>query len=403
MANTNQVIDVVNFNADASCLSNERWIKALEGGVDSDFNRWLSLYVDNAKKVVIGFPGATVADIATFNPACLDTINAHPDVFEVILRPFAHDIGLLRTPAGFRLNLDLGLQTIRNEFTAIQPYYLPPEFMCNSSHISELVSRGVRGVFLYPARFDDAIAARIPIGPFMLKGLLGKEILTLPIDHASSEAYLESIHTYSADSWNQQLQRTEIRSMFAWRDGESTFLLPDTIDREATWLRNESGGIERCFISDMDFSDSVTDKEERKLEGAGIYTYPIHSFAAWVQEMKMYWYISKVEKIEEELPQLDDFQRYVWLQLINSDILSAVEKRPPVIEIKMDPNDNQLESYTIERLPKEYAGEAFVHLLTHVDDDAVIAHYRQSDEPHMKLLRARVAYLENLSSPSDGP
>ena len=156
MVNINQVVDVVNFNADASCLSHELWIEALEGGVDSDFHRWLSLYVDHNKKVVIGFPGATIADIATFNPACLDYINAHPDVFEIILRPFAHDISLLRSPAGFRLNLDLGIQTIRNEFTKVQSYYLPPEFMCNSSHISELVSRGVHGVFLYPARFDDA-------------------------------------------------------------------------------------------------------------------------------------------------------------------------------------------------------------------------------------------------------
>ena len=116
----------------------------------------------------------------------------------------------------------------------------------------------------------------------------------------------------------------------------------------------------------------------------------------------MYWYISKVERIEEALPQLDDLQRHVWLQLINSDILSAVEKRSPLIQIKMDPHDSQLESYTIQRQPKEYAGEAYVHLLTHVDDAAVIAHYEQSDEACMKLLRARVAYLETLPEPSVG-
>ena len=39
------LVDVVNFNADASCLDSARWLQALTGGAESEFCRWLNLYV----------------------------------------------------------------------------------------------------------------------------------------------------------------------------------------------------------------------------------------------------------------------------------------------------------------------------------------------------------------------
>lgn len=395
----NKVVDVVNFNADASCLSNQSWLGALAGGTESIFYRWLKLYVENHKKVVIGFTGATVADIDRFNPDCLTLVNKYPDVFEIILRPFAHDISLLRSAAGFRLNLDLGIQTIRQAFQQVQPFYLPPEFMCNSSHIAELVFRGIEGVFLYPARFDDVTADRIPRQPFTLKGLMGTKICTLPIDESSSQAYLEAIHTYSADTWNQQVLRSDDRSMFVWRDGESAFLLPDTVNRESAWLVSESDRIQRCFLSELDLAPETPERNDNL--GTRIQTYPIHSFAAWIQEMKMYWFISKVERIEEGLQLMDDFQQHLWLQVINSDILSAVEKRSPIIQIKTDAASSKLKSFTIQRQPKEYAGEEFFNMLTRANEPEILAHYQHSDEPHMQLLRERMAYLESLTSSSE--
>ena len=77
------LVDVVNFNADASCLSSTEWLKILDGGSNSKLCRWLQLYVRHQKKVVLGFPGATIADIAQNNPEGIDLINQHENIFEI--------------------------------------------------------------------------------------------------------------------------------------------------------------------------------------------------------------------------------------------------------------------------------------------------------------------------------
>src|SRR5262245_34947643 len=110
------LVDIVNFNADASCLASARWLQALEGKKESELCLWLSAYIQNNKKTSLGFTGATLADIIEFNPEALDLIRRHPELFEIILRPFAHDIGLLRSIEGFRLNFDLGAQICADTF-----------------------------------------------------------------------------------------------------------------------------------------------------------------------------------------------------------------------------------------------------------------------------------------------
>lgn len=103
-----KIVDIVNFNADASCLSSADWLKYLSGGKNSIFFQWLSLYVHYKKKLVLGFPGATIADIKTFNPEAIELINQNTDIFEIIPRPFAHDIGLLRSSEAFIWNVKAG-------------------------------------------------------------------------------------------------------------------------------------------------------------------------------------------------------------------------------------------------------------------------------------------------------
>ena len=44
------LVDVVNFNADASCLSSRKWLLCLEGGENSLVYKWLKGYVDNKRK-----------------------------------------------------------------------------------------------------------------------------------------------------------------------------------------------------------------------------------------------------------------------------------------------------------------------------------------------------------------
>ena len=45
------ICDVVNFNADASCLEYNEWLKIIRGGKKSIFCKWLQLYVKNKRKV----------------------------------------------------------------------------------------------------------------------------------------------------------------------------------------------------------------------------------------------------------------------------------------------------------------------------------------------------------------
>ena len=116
-----------------------------------------------------------------------------------------------------------------------------------------------------------------------------------------------------------------VKLPYSWRDGESAFLLPDTVNREAAWLSGESQHIVRYHLGDHagdDIEHPYVIRDDRYID-----SYPVHSFSAWIKEMKMYWFIQRLQKIEEELSSIDAFRRHVWLQAINSDILSVAEKR----------------------------------------------------------------------------
>ncbi len=121
---TKTVVDIVNFNADASCLSSSIWLDALQGGTTSKICQWLELFVKNNKKVSLGFTGSTLADIKKFNPDAINIINEKKDIFEIILRPWSHDISLYRTDSLFIYNVELGIRTIKSEFDSVSNFYL---------------------------------------------------------------------------------------------------------------------------------------------------------------------------------------------------------------------------------------------------------------------------------------
>ena len=73
----------------------------------------------NAQRLAM--TAGAIADIATFNPEVIALVNAHPDAFEVVLRPFAHDVALLRTPHGFTENFRLGRRVNEREFINVVP------------------------------------------------------------------------------------------------------------------------------------------------------------------------------------------------------------------------------------------------------------------------------------------
>lgn len=70
-----QLVDIINLNADASCLSSKRWLTALSGGKESELFLILNAYVEHDLKVNIGIIGSTLAEIEELNPECIDLIN----------------------------------------------------------------------------------------------------------------------------------------------------------------------------------------------------------------------------------------------------------------------------------------------------------------------------------------
>lgn len=385
------LVDVVNFNADASCLSSERWLNVLTGSKPSKLYRWLELYVKFEKKVALGFTGATVADISRFNPECINLINEHMDIFEIIWRPFAHDIALLRTPTGFSENAKLGWEVLNKEFKNVRSYFLPPEFMITNEQITLLCENGGEGVFINPERFSTEIQQRIPQTPYQVRGVRGCELNCIPFCSFLTESYLSSIYKYDCRQWNCDLNESPLTTVFSWRDGETVFFIPDGIEREGYWLDHEDSMIRRQFLEEV--TDSSFSSKQN-LNSAYYRSYPVHSFSAWMRELRMLGFLQRVRHIEERLHNLTTPQKLIWFQVINSDILSAVEKEAPLVRMKPDPESRYYFDYQIQRSERGFEGEDYLLILEQLENDKRVEIYlRESQESHIRKLRARMEYL----------
>ena len=179
--------------------------------------------------------------------------------------------------------------------------------------------------------------------------------------------------------WDQFLQDNPDNVIFSWRDGESFLLIPDGLSREECWLKGESDNFNRRKLQSLEISyeDScLYDQQYYK-------SYPIHSFSAWVKEMKMMWYVDRIRMIENNFSKLSDFQKTLFLQLINSDILSSVEKISPKIKLDVE---GVIEDFIIYRSERGFEGENYLKL---VDEPK----YSNDRAPHIKKLIARHEYL----------
>ena len=391
-----RVVDVVNFNADASCLPAAAWLGMLNGGTRSQLCQWLGLYVRRRQKVVLGFVGSAIADMAVFNPEAIKLVNDHPEIFEVLLRPFAHDIALLRSTHGFATNLLLGILTISREFKKVVDYFLPPEFMLTSSQVAQLASRGVKGTFINSARFKGELQGRIPNAPYVLEGVLGARLNCISFCGELTDAYLQSIHFYGGEAWNEALQqKTGGGVNYSWRDGESCFLLPDSIEREAAWLGDEARSIERRHLSEEIAVSNFSGIQEHAKPFS---SYPTHSFSAWFKENRMLGFLGHVQRFESRLDEMSIDARTIWLQVINSDILSAVEKDSPTIMLReIGRNEDSGMPFTIWRTERGFEGEDFLVRLERLMEQGDMTFLADADfRPHIMKLKARADYLRQL-------
>jgi hypothetical protein len=397
-----RLVDVVNFNADASCLAAGEWLAILDGGRRSRLCSWLDIYVALRRPVVLGFVGGAIADMATFNPEAIALINANRDVIEPVLRPFSHDIGLLRSTHGFHLNMSLGRAVARREFSHVNEFFLPPEFMLTNSQVKTLADAGVAGIFLNATRFKEETRHRIPDVPFMLEGVLDSRIPCIPFHGALTKAYLDALHNFDVTPWTEAVRSAHESPVFTWRDGESCFLVPDGINRERVWLTAEPPDIKREILSTA-LSDLKFESHDYRSSDAPP-SYPVHSFSAWFKEFRMLGFLGRLERIEQRLHSLSRDLLVVWLQAINSDILSAVEKDSPVVSLVPQIGSGAAKSrFTVWRSERGFEGEDYLALLeAAIDEPARLSHISTSSKPHLRKLRARIEYVRRIA-PEEWP
>ena len=379
---TKTVVDIVNFNADASCLSSSIWLDALQGGTTSKICQWLELFVRNNKKVSLGFTGSTLADIKKFNPDAINIINEKKDIFEIILRPWSHDISLYRTDSLFIYNVELGIRTIKSEFESVSNYYLAPEFMITSRQIELISKMGIDAIFINPDRYQNEIKRRIIPTPHIVYGTSESTIKCITIHGSTTQKYLSSCQLNDPKIWDKFIIDFPDDLIFSWRDGESFLLIPDGLSREESLLQGESENINRKKLHSVEIN-----YEDSSLYDRSYYkSYPIHSFTAWIKEMKMMWYVDRIRKIENNFSKLSDLQITLLLQLINSDILASVEKISPKIKLNIK---GSIEDFIIYRSERGFEGEDYLQL---IDDP----NFRNDSAPHIKKLIARHEYLTSM-------
>jgi len=380
---TKTVVDIVNFNADASCLSSSIWLDALQGGTNSKICQWLELFVRNNKKVSLGFTGSTLADIKKFNPDAINIINEKKDIFEIILRPWSHDISLYRTDSLFIFNVELGIRTIKSEFESVSNFYLAPEFMITSRQVELISKMAIEAIFINPDRYQNDIKRRIIPTPHIVYGTSESTIKCIAIHGRTTQKYLSSCQLNDPKIWDKFIQDFPDDLIFSWRDGESFLLIPDGLSREEYLLQGESDNINRNKLQSLEIN-----YEDSSLYDRSFYkSYPIHSFTAWIKEMKMMWYVDRIRKIENNFSKLSDLQITLLLQLINSDILASVEKISPKIKLKIK---GVIEDFIIYRSERGFEGEDYLQL---IDDP----NFRNDSAPHIKKLIARHEYLKAMN------
>jgi len=380
---TKTVVDIVNFNADASCLSSSIWLDALQGGTNSKICQWLELFVRNNKKVSLGFTGSTLADIKKFNPDAINIINEKKDIFEIILRPWSHDVSLYRTDSLFIYNVELGIRTIKSEFESVSNYYLAPEFMITSRQVELISKMAIEAIFINPDRYQNDIKRRIIPTPHIVYGTSESTIKCIAIHGRTTQKYLSSCQLNDPKIWDKFIQDFPDDLIFSWRDGESFLLIPDGLSREESLLQGESKNINRKKLQSLEIN-----YEDSSLYDRSYYkSYPIHSFTAWIKEMKMMWYVDRIRKIENNFSKLSDLQITLLLQLINSDILASVEKISPKIKLKIK---GVIEDFIIYRSERGFEGEDYLQL---IDDP----NFRNDSAPHIKKLIARHEYLKAMN------
>lgn len=112
----------------------------------------------------------------------------------------------------------------------------------------------------------------------------------------------------------------------------------------------------------------------------------------------MMGYLRRLERLEPEIDSLSLTELTLWLHAINSDVLSAVEKRSPVVRMlpSVKPGDEFL--HTIWRSERGFEGEIYLHALDALREGnpSPVERLLNSSEAHALKFRGRLDFLRTI-------
>jgi len=353
MHNRKDLVDIVNLNSDASCLSSERWMKALTGGLNSELFQILNSYVVEGQKVNLGIIGSTLSEIMQYNNECVDLINANPDIFEIVLRPFIHSLSILWHDETFKRNFEFGEQLTKQVFRNVSDWYLPAEFALRNNQVYMIHDR-ILGTFIHPKRIRKSLNEIDIEGYGVMQSLQNTEQNYIGFTENYDAYYLEEIQKFSSDI------EFEHDIIFGWRDGESPFLLPSSVKRELHFVKQTATRFNRKFLSECVDAQVRTERS--------IKSYPQNSLLPWMGGFRLYWYVQEVKMLERQFKELSKTKKMLFMFLLNSDILSCTEKSDVSIEIANEKGDSLFSHIVLERVQKNLDAEDILYIIKNLDD-----------------------------------
>jgi hypothetical protein len=375
MSNKQRLVDIVNLNADASCLSTKRWLKALKGGIRSELYGILSLYIKADIKITLGIVGSTVAEIEALNPECIALINQHPQNFQILIRPFIHSLSILWSNETFSYNYQLGKRYIESQFKNSINWHLPPEFAMRNSHIYELKKLKCEGTFIHPKRVKKGMKSTLPSGVFTLKSIQNTKIQCINFTENFDTYYLDQIQVFrSSISFKED-------TIYGWRDGESPLFLPKSIQREEIFIENSKKDFNRVFLSEALDQDNIQDKPT-------IHSYPQNSLTPWLGNFRLFWFNTEIKNIEKKFKQISKKKQIIFLNLLNSDILSSTEKNDVTVALKHLDNSST-SSYTIKRKERNLDAEEILFIVNNFSEHQIEEYIENATSKFFIKIRAR--------------
>ena len=376
-----QLVDIINLNADASCLSSKRWLTALSGGKESELFLILNAYVEHDLKVNIGIIGSTLAEIEELNPECIDLINNYPQNFQILIRPFIHSLSILWNDDTFHTNYTLGKRYIENTFKNVLNWYLPPEFALRNSQIFT-IRKETEGTFIHPKRIKEDAKEKIPLGLFNLGTLQSEKIKCIQLTENFDSYYLDHIQVFRSEyAFDQEV-------ILGWRDGESPFFLTDSVEREQIFIKNSQKDFDRIFLSEYLKNTNQANLKEYD-------AYPQNSLLPWLGNFRLYWFLADVKKLEGQFHDLDIEKKVLFLNLLNSDILSSIEKNNVSVLLK-DLYGENINPYVIKRCERNLDAEELLFLIKNAPINELDESINKLNARLVKRIKAKNKILKKL-------